>query len=328
MLKLGIELVSLLAPARKLLLQHLMLKLHAMQHRLRLLDLRFHICKLLLVLSVHGQLLHQHLDIRKCALQGLLQLLVLLLEIEHLFRFAILPLFDLVVLLFQPLDEVKVGVGDISIIDLDLLKVLLIFLHYLLLGCSLCLLYLLDLLASLLLHFVPNGLHAQLVFLLHVPGSPVKLLPQLQDFLVLLQLQHPDEILLRRFILFFFYRQGSLVLLDLGLCHSVVVFLQLEGHFCICLQLYDFILLVVSQMFQPLLKHLQLDLLPLFQILVLAFLVPQVGLFLSERLLLHDPKVIDLLALHEELMEVFLLSLTALAEITSLDLILPLSLLL
>mmetsp|Transcript_8352 Transcript_8352/g.18726 ORF Transcript_8352/g.18726 Transcript_8352/m.18726 type:complete len:280 (-) Transcript_8352:23-862(-) len=231
-------------------------------------------------------------------------------------------------LLFQSLDQVEIRGGDVTIVHLDVLEVFLILLHDPLDVLILRLLDLPDVSSPCLLHVVTDGLHSQLILLLHVPRLSIKLLPQLQDLLVLLQLQHADEVILRNLDLLHLHLESPLVPLDLSLRCPVVVFLQLEGELGIGFQLDDFILLVVSQVLQPLLKHLQLDLLPLFQILVLALLVPKICLLLCESLLLHNPEVVDLLTLHEEVVEVFLLTLAALPQVSRLDLHLLLLLLL
>mmetsp|Transcript_116861 Transcript_116861/g.308755 ORF Transcript_116861/g.308755 Transcript_116861/m.308755 type:complete len:271 (-) Transcript_116861:69-881(-) len=232
-------------------------------------------------------------------------------------------------LLLQPFDQVQIGRSDLVVINLDLGEVLRILPHDLLDLRILRLLDLLNLLATLLLHLVADALHPQLVLLLHVSGLPVVLLPQLQDSLVLLQLQGPDEIILGNFGLFFLDLQRPLVLLDLRLCHTMVVLLKLQRRLRIRLQLHHLVLLVVPQVLQPLLEHLQLNLLPLLQVLVLPLLVPQVGLLLRERLLLYDPEIDYLLSLHQELLEVVLLHHAALPQPVGLLLVLlPLPLLL
>ena len=51
--------------------------------------------------------------------------------------------------------------------------------------------------------------------------------------------------------------------------------------------------------------HLELDLVALLQVLHLALLVTKLRLLLRERLFLHNPEVIDLLALVEEPRKLF-----------------------
>mmetsp|Transcript_42255 Transcript_42255/g.92169 ORF Transcript_42255/g.92169 Transcript_42255/m.92169 type:complete len:242 (-) Transcript_42255:11-736(-) len=169
------------------------------------------------------------------------------------------------------------------------------------------LLDLLDLLPPSPLHLLSDVPHAQRVLLLQVASLAVVFFAQSHDLLVLLELESPNEAILRDLHLLSVHLHGTLVLLQLRLSHTVLVLLQLECSLGIGLELHDLILFVIPKMLQTLLKHLDFNLLPLLQILQLTGLVSQLGLLLLKGLFLHDPKIIDLLALLEEEIELLLL---------------------
>mmetsp|Transcript_79538 Transcript_79538/g.230886 ORF Transcript_79538/g.230886 Transcript_79538/m.230886 type:complete len:259 (-) Transcript_79538:293-1069(-) len=258
-----------------------MLELRSVQRCLRLLDPVFDRRQLLLVSLVGEQLRLQPLHVLMGSFQRLFQLVVAVNEVDHLLGVLVLPALDRGVLLLQAFDQVQVGVGDLGVVIPDLEEVLLVLRHDLLDLGILRLLDLRDLRLALLLHVLSDRLHAQLVLLLHVSSSSVELLPQVQDRLVTLHLQHPDEVVLGHLGLLHLNLQGALILLDLGLGDPMVVLLELQRELPIRLQFHDLVLLVVAQVLQSLLEHFQLDLLPLLEILVLAVFVPQIGLLLG-----------------------------------------------
>mmetsp|Transcript_24742 Transcript_24742/g.57482 ORF Transcript_24742/g.57482 Transcript_24742/m.57482 type:complete len:247 (-) Transcript_24742:431-1171(-) len=245
MLELLVEPVPFLADRAQLLLQNLVLKLHPVQLRLCLFDLLLYGRELLLVLLISFQFLLFSSYFLVGPVQWLLALFVLLLQIIHLPGIVIFLLLDPGKLFLQPLDQVKIGVGYLGIVDLDLQEVLLILGHDFLNLCILCLLNLVDLLLLLFFLLISDLLHPQLVLLLHVTSASVKLLTQLEDLLILFQLEHVEEVFLGNLCLFHFHLQGPLVFPDLCLRHAVVIFLQLERQLTISLEFYDLVLLIV-----------------------------------------------------------------------------------
>jgi hypothetical protein len=73
----------------------------------------------------------------------------------------------------------------------------------------------------------------------------------------------------------------------------MLVFSVFKSNLGLFLELSPLVLVLEDQMLKPLFVDLDLDLVLLLQILVLAFFVAQLGLFVFQLLLTYQPKVIN-----------------------------------
>jgi len=178
----------------------------------------------------------------------------------------------------QVVDDIKVGVGDIGIIGLNIGVLLGVFASKLLDSQVLLFLDHFDLKLSFIVHLFSKELHLMLIFLMDFVRNSLEVVSQLSLLLVLVSSKSIEVLLMSDFLLFLAHFKRSEILLEFSFVGPVFILDVLKCNLGFFLQLGELIEVLENQMLASLLVDLEFDLVLLVQVLELSIFVSQLSL--------------------------------------------------
>lgn len=183
-------------------------------------------------------------------------------------------------LIFQLLDNIEIGIRNLLVILFDITVL------FLMLSDEVCYSRVLNLLDSFDfgladgVHFFSHQFHLVDVLGVDFVADSLKLVFELGLLLVLLLCKSVEILLVAYLLLFLGDLDGSQVLFELSFIDPVFILDVLQGDLSLFLELGQLIEVLENKMLTSLLVDLNLNLMPLVQILEFSLLVSELGLFI------------------------------------------------
>lgn len=183
-------------------------------------------------------------------------------------------------LIFQLLDNIEIGIRNLLVILFDITVL------FLMLSDKVCYSRVLNLLDSFDfgladgVHFFSHQFHLVDVLGVDFVADSLKLVFELGLLLVLLLCKSVEILLVAYLLLFLGDLDGSQVLFELSFIDPVFILDVLQGDLSLFLELGQLIEVLENKMLTSLLVDLNLNLMPLVQILEFSLLVSELGLFI------------------------------------------------
>lgn len=183
-------------------------------------------------------------------------------------------------LIFQLLDNIEIGIRNLLVILFDITVL------FLMLSDEVCYSRVLNLLDSFDfgladgVHFFSHQFHLVNVLGVDFVADSLKLVFELGLLLVLLLCKSVKILLVAYLLLFLGDLDGSQVLFELSFIDPVFILDVLQGDLSLFLELGQLIEVLENKMLTSLLVDLNLNLMPLVQILEFSLLVSELGLFI------------------------------------------------
>lgn len=183
-------------------------------------------------------------------------------------------------LIFQLLDNIEIGIRNLLVILFDITVL------FLMLSDEVCYSRILNLLDSFDfgladgVHFFSHQFHLVDVLGVDFVADSLKFVFELGLLLVLLLCKSVEILLVAYLLLFLGDLDGSQVLFELSFIDPVFILDVLQGDLSLFLELGQLIEVLENKMLTSLLVDLNLNLMPLVQILEFSLLVSELGLFI------------------------------------------------